>query len=56
VTAWQLSRAMSIAYRAAHPMDNTSGTIALDKHVIRAHTRIALASLAGEEDAQANAF
>jgi len=38
-----IEAAAEIALRAVHPMDNTSGTIALRKRVIRAYTRQALA-------------
>jgi 4-hydroxybenzoyl-CoA reductase subunit beta len=48
-----LDAAADIAYREAHPMDNTSGTIALRKRVIRAYTRNALASLARQRGAGA---
>ena len=41
-----IEAAAEIAYRAAHPMDNTSGTIALRKRIIRSYTRQALATLA----------
>jgi 4-hydroxybenzoyl-CoA reductase subunit beta len=40
-----LDAAAELAYKAAHPMDNTSGTIALRRRVVRAHTRQALQSL-----------
>jgi 4-hydroxybenzoyl-CoA reductase subunit beta len=40
-----IDAAADIAYREAHPMDNTSGTIALRRRMIRAHTRRALAAL-----------
>ncbi|HEX9038330.1 MAG TPA: FAD binding domain-containing protein [Ktedonobacterales bacterium] len=48
-----IEAAADIALRAAHPMDNTSGTIALRKRVIRAYTRDALAALAGRAGAGA---
>lgn len=48
-TAEVIEEAAEIAYRAAHPMDNTSGTIALRKRIIRAYTRQALAALAARE-------
>ena len=35
----------AITYRVAHPMDNTSGTIALRRRMVRAYTRRALESL-----------
>ena len=41
-----IEAAAEIAYRVAHPMDNTSGTIALRKRIIRSYTRQALATLA----------
>lgn len=40
-----LDTAAEEAYRAAHPMDNTSGTIALRRRMVRAYTRRALESL-----------
>ncbi|MGE5334779.1 MAG: FAD binding domain-containing protein [Nitrososphaerota archaeon] len=40
-----LEAAAEEAYRAAHPMDNTSGTIALRRRMVRAYTRRALESL-----------
>jgi 4-hydroxybenzoyl-CoA reductase subunit beta len=40
-----LEEAAEIAYRAAHPMDNTSGTIALRRRSVRAYTRRALERL-----------
>jgi CO/xanthine dehydrogenase FAD-binding subunit len=40
-----IEEAAEIAYRTAHPMDNTSGTIALRRRIVRAHTRRALAAL-----------
>jgi CO/xanthine dehydrogenase FAD-binding subunit len=40
-----LEAAAEIAYRTAHPMDNTSGTIALRRRVVRACTRRALETL-----------
>ena len=40
-----LDAAAEEAYRAAHPMDNTSGTIALRRRMVRAYTRRALESL-----------
>jgi 4-hydroxybenzoyl-CoA reductase subunit beta len=40
-----LEEAAEIAYRAAHPMDNTSGTIALRRRSVRACTRRALERL-----------
>ena len=53
-----IEAAAEVAYRVAHPMDNTSGTIALRKRIIRAYTRQALATLAagpaGAEGAQAS--
>jgi 4-hydroxybenzoyl-CoA reductase subunit beta len=39
--------AAEVAYRTAHPMDNTSGTIALRRRMVRAHTRRALEALTG---------
>ena len=41
-----LDAAADEAYRLAHPMDNTSGTIALRRRMVRAYTRRALESLA----------
>jgi 4-hydroxybenzoyl-CoA reductase subunit beta len=40
-----LEAAADIAYKTAHPMDNTSGTIALRRRMVRAYTRRALESL-----------
>jgi 4-hydroxybenzoyl-CoA reductase subunit beta len=40
-----LDAAAEEAHRAAHPMDNTSGTIALRRRMVRAYTRRALDSL-----------
>jgi 4-hydroxybenzoyl-CoA reductase subunit beta len=40
-----LEEAAEIAYRTAHPMDNTSGTIALRRRLVRAYTRRALEAL-----------
>jgi 4-hydroxybenzoyl-CoA reductase subunit beta len=40
-----LDAAAEEAYRNAHPMDNTSGTIALRRRMVRAYTRRALESL-----------
>lgn len=40
-----LETAAEEAYRAAHPLDNTSGTIALRRRMVRAYTRRALESL-----------
>jgi 4-hydroxybenzoyl-CoA reductase subunit beta len=40
-----LDAAAEEAYRAAHPMDNTSGTIALRRRMVRAYTRRALEAL-----------
>jgi 4-hydroxybenzoyl-CoA reductase subunit beta len=40
-----IEAAAEATYRAAHPMDNTSGTIALRRRMIRAHTRQALQAL-----------
>jgi 4-hydroxybenzoyl-CoA reductase subunit beta len=37
-----LEAAAEVAYKTAHPMDNTSGTIALRRRVVRAYTRQAL--------------
>ena len=48
-TAEIIDEAAEIALRAAHPMDNTSGTIALRKRIIRAYTRQALAALSARE-------
>ena len=41
-----IEAAAEVAYRVAHPIDNTSGTIALRKRIIRSYTRQALATLA----------
>ncbi len=41
-----IEAAADIAHRTAHPMDNTSGTIALRRRMVRAYTRRALESLA----------
>jgi 4-hydroxybenzoyl-CoA reductase subunit beta len=40
-----LDAAAEEAYRVSHPMDNTSGTIALRRRMVRAYTRRALESL-----------
>lgn len=40
-----LEAAADIAYKTAHPMDNTAGTIALRRRMVRAYTRRALESL-----------
>lgn len=40
-----LEAAADVAYKTAHPMDNTSGTIALRRRMVRAYTRRALESL-----------
>ncbi len=40
-----LEAAAEIAYRTAHPMDNTSGTIALRRRIVKSHTRRALDAL-----------
>ena len=40
-----IETAAEIAYKTAHPMDNTSGTIALRRRMVRAYTRRALESL-----------
>ena len=40
-----LDAAAEEAYRESHPMDNTSGTIALRRRMVRAYTRRALESL-----------
>jgi 4-hydroxybenzoyl-CoA reductase subunit beta len=37
-----LEAASEIAFKSAHPMDNTSGTIALRRRMVRAYTRRAL--------------
>lgn len=52
-TADLIEAAADRALRAAHPMDNTSGTIALRKRAIHAYTRQALAALAGRAGAGA---
>jgi 4-hydroxybenzoyl-CoA reductase subunit beta len=44
-----LESAAESAYRAAHPMDNTSGTIALRRRVVKSYTRRALESLLAAE-------
>jgi 4-hydroxybenzoyl-CoA reductase subunit beta len=41
-----IEAAAEIAYRTAHPLDNTSGTIALRRRIVRAHARRALAAVA----------
>ena len=43
-----LDAAADLAYRSAHPMDNTAGTIALRRRMVRAHTRRALERLLAE--------
>jgi 4-hydroxybenzoyl-CoA reductase subunit beta len=40
-----LEAASEIAFKSAHPMDNTSGTIALRRRMVRAYTRRALDTL-----------
>ncbi|HLZ20833.1 MAG TPA: FAD binding domain-containing protein [Ktedonobacterales bacterium] len=40
-----MDAAADIAYKTAHPMDNTSGTIALRRRMVRAYTRRALEAL-----------
>lgn len=50
-----IEAAAEIAYRAAHPMDNTSGTIALRKRIIRSYTRQALTTLAADPATAAGA-
>lgn len=40
-----IEAAADMAYKTAHPMDNTSGTIALRRRMVRAYTRRALESL-----------
>lgn len=40
-----IEAAADVAYKTAHPMDNTSGTIALRRRMVRAYTRRALESL-----------
>jgi 4-hydroxybenzoyl-CoA reductase subunit beta len=40
-----IESAAEVAYRTAHPMDNTSGTIALRRRMVRAYTRRALEAL-----------
>ncbi len=40
-----LEAASEIAFKSAHPMDNTSGTIALRRRMVRAYTRRALGTL-----------
>ncbi len=40
-----LDAAADVAFRTAHPMDNTAGTIALRRRMVRAHTRGALERL-----------
>lgn len=42
-----IEAAAQVAYEAAHPMDNTSGTIALRRRIVKAQTRRALEALAG---------
>jgi CO/xanthine dehydrogenase FAD-binding subunit len=41
-TPERVEAAAEIAYKTAHPMDNTSGTIALRRRIVRAYTRQAL--------------
>jgi 4-hydroxybenzoyl-CoA reductase subunit beta len=43
-----IETAADIAYRTAHPLDNTSGTIALRRRMVRAYTRRALAAVASQ--------
>lgn len=40
-----LEAAAELAYQAAHPLDNTAGTIALRRRMVRAYTRRALEAL-----------
>lgn len=40
-----IEAAAEIAYKTAHPMDNTSGTIALRRRMVKAYTRRALEAL-----------
>src|SRR5579885_1610183 len=40
-----IEAAAGIAYKSAHPMDNTSGTIALRRRIVKAYTRRALEKL-----------
>ncbi len=42
-----IDAAAEIAYQTAHPMDNTSGTIALRRRIVRAYTQRALVAVAG---------
>lgn len=46
-----IEAAAESAYRAAHPMDNTSGTIALRRRIVKAYTRRALERLLAAEQA-----
>jgi len=40
-----IDAAAEIAYRTAHPLDNTAGTIALRRRMVRASTRRVLTAL-----------
>jgi CO/xanthine dehydrogenase FAD-binding subunit len=42
-----IEEAAAIAYRHAHPMDNTSGTIALRRRIVKSYTERALTDLLG---------
>jgi 4-hydroxybenzoyl-CoA reductase subunit beta len=47
-TSWTpelLEEAASVAFREAHPMDNTSGTISLRRRIVQTYTRRALSQL-----------
>ena len=46
-----IEEAAALAYRSAHPMDNTAGTIALRRRVVRSYTEKALNALKGEDEA-----
>ncbi|HUY78699.1 MAG TPA: hypothetical protein VMV29_18145, partial [Ktedonobacterales bacterium] len=41
-----IEAAAEIAYQTAHPMDNTSGTIALRRRIVRVYTQRALEAIA----------
>jgi 4-hydroxybenzoyl-CoA reductase subunit beta len=45
-----LDEAAALAFREAHPMDNTAGTISLRRRIVQAYTRRALSRLLVEAD------
>jgi 4-hydroxybenzoyl-CoA reductase subunit beta len=50
-TSWTpdlLDEVAALAFREAHPMDNTAGTISLRRRIVQAYTRRALSQLLGE--------